>query len=128
MGKTLIVDDEEDMRFLLRMTIDIANRGLRVVGEASSGGEAIALRPGLDLDVIVMDQRMPGMSGLEAATALLAEEPGLPIVLYSAFVTDDVADEARRVGVRRCVKKGDTAGLISALRELTGSGLGEQPA
>lgn len=124
MGKTLIVDDEEDMRFLLRMTIDAANRGLRVVGEASSGPEAIALRAGLDLDVIVLDQRMPGMSGLETATALLAEEPDLPIVIYSAFISDAVAAEARRIGVRRCIKKGDKNGLISALRELTNSPAG----
>ncbi len=121
MGKTLIVDDEEDMRFLLRMTINQADRGLRVVGEASSGQEALDLRSGLDLDVIVLDQRMPGMSGLETATALLADEPGLPIVIYSAFISDEVADEARRIGVRRCVKKGDKDALISALRELTNS-------
>jgi len=128
MGKTLIVDDEEDMRFLLRMTINKADRGLRVVGEASSGQEALTLRPGLDLDVIVLDHRMPGMSGLETAKTLLAEEPDLPIVLYSAFVSDDVAEEARRIGVRRCVKKGDTNGLISALRDLTGWPAGETPA
>lgn len=120
MGKTLIVDDEEDMRVLLRATIDRADRGLHVVGEAASGEEAIAVRPTLDLDVIVLDQRMPGLSGLETASAFLEVEPDLAIVLYSAFIDEDVADQARRVGVRRCVTKGDTAGLIRALRELNG--------
>lgn len=120
MGRTLIVDDEEDMRVLLRATIDRANRGLMVVGEAASGEEAIAVRPTLELDVIVLDQRMPGLSGLETAAAFLSSEPDLPIVLYSAFIDDDVAEQARRAGVRTCITKGDTAGLIRALRDLNG--------
>ena len=125
MGKTLIVDDEEDMRLLLRLTINREDRGLRVVGEASSGEEALVIRRELDVDVIVLDHRMPGLTGVETARALLADEPELPIVLYSAFVDADVTAEARQVGVRRCVKKGDVAELITALRELTGSDIGE---
>jgi len=124
MGKTLIVDDEEDMRLLLRLTIDRADRGLIVVGEASSGEDALVIRRELDLDVIVLDHRMPGLTGVETAKALLAEEPDLPIVLYSAFLDDDVAEEARQIGVRRCVQKGDVDTLIAALRELTGSDIG----
>ena len=120
MGRTLIVDDEEDMRVLLRATIDRANRGLEVVAEAASGEEAIAVRPTLELDVIVLDHRMPGLSGLETAVAFLSTEPDLPIVLYSAFIDDDVVEQARRAGVRKCVTKGDTAGLIRALRDLNG--------
>ena len=125
MGKTLIVDDEEDMRLLLRLTINRANRGLLVVGEASSGEEALVIRHELDVDVIVLDHRMPGLTGVETAKALLSDEPELPIVLYSAFVDDIMAAEARDIGVRRCVKKGDVPALIAALRELTGSEIGE---
>ena len=121
-GNTLIVDDEEDMRVLLRMTIDRANEGLRVVREAASGEEALAISGELDLNVIVMDHRMPGLTGVETAQALLAVEPDLPIVLYSAFVDDELAAEALRVGIRRCVKKGDVRNLISTLHELTGTG------
>lgn len=121
-GNTLIVDDEEDMRLLLQFTIERANQGLRVVHMASSGEEALAIRDGLDINVIVMDHRMPGLTGVETAQALLANEPDLPIVLYSAFVDDDLAIEARRVGIRRCVKKGDVRSLISTLHELTGTG------
>jgi len=118
MGRTLIVDDDEDMRVLLRSTIDEANRGLRVVGEASSGEEALTIRPKLDVDAIVLDHRMPGLSGIETAKALLSKEPGLPIVLYTAFIDEDVAEEAQRLGIRRCVIKGDMRGLIRALRDL----------
>ena len=124
MGKTLIVDDEEDMRLLLRLTIDRENRGLQVIGEASSGEEALVIRRELDVDVIVLDHRMPGLTGIETAKAILADEPEVPIVLYSAFVDAGMTAEARQAGVRRCVKKGDVRGLIAALRELTGSDIG----
>lgn len=119
-GNTLIVDDEADMRLLLLLTINSENRGLRVVGEASSGEEALTLHSALDLDVIVLDQRMPGLTGLETAKALLVAQPDLPIVIYSAFVDETMNDEARQIGVERCVRKGDMRALITALRELTG--------
>lgn len=119
-GNTLIVDDEADMRLLLLFTINTEDRGLRVVGEASSGEEALIIRRDLDVDVIVLDQRMPGLTGLETAQALLAEDPDLPIVLYSAYVDETMAAEARQIGIRRCIKKGDVPSLIAALREVTG--------
>src|SRR3546814_2550644 len=90
-GNTLVVDDEADVRLLVQLMIDQENRGLRVVGEAASGDEALQVRRRLDVDVVVLDHRMPGLTGLETATALLAEAPALPIVLYSAFT--DRSDE-----------------------------------
>lgn len=119
MGNTLIVDDEEDMRVLLRAAIDAENRGLRVIGEASNGREALKLRSRLEPDVVVLDERMPGLTGLDTARSLLEEEPDLPIILYSAFLDANVTVEAEQVGIRRCVRKGDTKGLVRALRELT---------
>jgi DNA-binding NarL/FixJ family response regulator len=108
------------VRLLLQLAIDIENRGLHVVGEAANGQEALAMRRGLDVDVVVLDNRMPGLTGLETATAMLAEDPDLPIVLYSAFTDDQTAAEARRIGVRACVAKGDAPRLITVLREVTG--------
>jgi DNA-binding NarL/FixJ family response regulator len=119
-GNTLIVDDEADVRLLLQLVIDRENEGLRVVGEATNGDEALMMRRGLDVDVVVLDQRMPGLTGIETATSMLAEAPDLPIVLYSAFTDAAVEAEARRIGVRACVAKGDSPRLISLLRELTG--------
>jgi YesN/AraC family two-component response regulator len=78
MGKTLIVDDEQDIRLLLRLTINREDRGLRVVGEASSGEEALIIRRELDIDVIVLDQRMPGLTGVETAKALRPRTPTFP--------------------------------------------------
>jgi CheY-like chemotaxis protein len=119
-GNTLIVDDEADVRLLLQLVINKENEGLLVVGEATNGDEALIMRRGLDVDVVVLDNRMPGLTGLETASSMLAEEPDLPIVLYSAFTNEQLEDEARRIGVRACVAKGDSPRLISLLRELTG--------
>lgn len=124
-GNTLIVDDESDVRLLLHLVITKADHGLRVVGEASSGDEALIIRRELDVDVVVLDQRMPGLTGLKTASALLAEDPDLPIVIYSAFTTEAMAEEARRIGVRVCIQKGDIPALIAALRELTGLDVNE---
>ncbi|MGH9273806.1 MAG: response regulator transcription factor [Acidimicrobiales bacterium] len=118
-GNTLVVDDDGDVRLLLQLLIDQEKPELCVVGQASSGGEALTMRRGLDVDVVVLDHRMPGLSGLETATAMLAEEPTLPIVLYSAFADPQMIAEARDIGVRECVEKGDSARLIAVLRELT---------
>ena len=121
MGRTLIVDDEEDMRMILHAAIDIENRGLEVVGEAVSGEDALRIRRELDADIIVLDERMPGLSGVETAKLLLADDPHVPIVFYSAYLDVGIREEVRRLGVRHCVRKGDLSGLIAALRELDGS-------
>lgn len=119
-GNTLIVDDEADVRLLLQLLIDQENDGLRVIGQAANGQEALTMRRDLDVDVVVLDHRMPGLTGLETATAMLAEEPDLPIVLYSAFADRQMVAEARDIGVRECVEKGDAPRLMAVLRELTG--------
>jgi YesN/AraC family two-component response regulator len=118
-GNTLIVDDEGDVRLLLRLLIDKEDRGLKVVAEAANGDEAIEKRRELDVDVVVLDHRMPGRNGLETAEVLLAEAPDLPIILYSAFTDDRMEEDARRIGVRRCVEKGDAPGLVAARRTPT---------
>src|SRR6476661_5533372 len=105
MLRALIVDDDNDMRFLVRMTIEAANHGLTVAGEAANGSEAIASigldRPG----VVVLDNRMPGMSGLETAAAILKADPDQAIVLFSAYLDAETVIEARQLGVRSCLAK-----------------------
>ena len=117
---TLIVDDEADVRLLVQLLVDQANEGLRVIGQAASGDEALAMRRRLDVDVVVLDHRMPGLTGLETAAAMLAEVPNLPIVLYSAFTDEQMVAEARDLGVHECVEKGDAPRLVAVLRELAG--------
>jgi CheY-like chemotaxis protein len=119
----LVVDDEVDMRMLVRVVIDLANHGLTIVGEASDGAEAVTAWRELDgppePDVVILDNRMPNLSGLEAAEQILAERPDQLIVLYSAFLDDEVRAAAEAVGIARCVSKEDLSTLPTIIRDLT---------
>ena len=118
MLRALIVDDDNDMRFLVRMTIEAANHGLAVSGEAASGSEAIEAiqddRPG----VVVLDYRMPGMSGLETAAEILRRNPDQPIIMFSAYMDSAAIAEAEKLGVRMCLSKTELDSLPEALRSL----------
>jgi two-component system response regulator YesN len=118
MLRALIVDDDVDMRFLVRMTIEVANHGLSVAGEASSGDEALRSidsdRPG----VVVLDYRMPGLSGLETAAAILENDPDQPIVLFSAYLDADTVESARKLGIRTCLAKTEVDRLPETLWQL----------
>ena len=97
--KTLIVDDEEDMRSLIRATIEIANRGLRVAGEATDGKDALEQWRKAKPDCIVIDQRMPGLTGIEVCKEILAEDPSQRIVLFTAFADAELRRSAKAIGI-----------------------------
>ena len=118
--RVLIVDDEEDMRALVRATIELANEGLTVAAEAADGETAVSIVREQRPEVVVIDQRMPGVTGVEAAERILAEEPGQAILLFTAFVDPDVVAAARRVGIRHCLSKSDIRRLPHALWTMAG--------
>jgi CheY-like chemotaxis protein len=82
--RVLVVDDDADLRFLLRMVLDREGESV-VVAEASNGHEAIEAAAEHRPDVIVLDQAMPLMSGLEAIPELRTAAPDARIVMYSAY-------------------------------------------
>lgn len=122
MTTILIVDDEVDMRFLVRTVIEVADHGLRVVGEAADGPEAIEkwreLNGPPEPDVVILDNRMPGLSGLDVARLILDERPGQILVLYSAFLDEAVRAEAAELGIAACVAKGEVDRLPDLVRSL----------
>jgi len=115
---TLLVDDEPDIRMLMRLTLDTANEGLWVCGEASDGQEAMGMADEVAPDVIVVDQRMPGMSGIETAVALRAVDAGRRIVLCSAFLDNELRAEGERAGIAGFVNKRDIAQLPDVIRSV----------
>ncbi|HEV2890998.1 MAG TPA: response regulator [Frankiaceae bacterium] len=116
--RALIVDDEEDMRFLVRAVIEAANNGLAVAGEACDGAEALLRWREQRPEVVVLDHRMPDMTGLEVAEKILAEYPEQQIVLFSAYLDDETTVAARRIGVEACLAKTEYGRLPETLWRL----------
>ena len=116
----LIVDDEEDLRFLLRTTLD-RHAAVHVVGEAESGEAAIAAIDAIDPDVVVLDQMMPGIDGLETARRILSARPEQAIVIFTAFLDDTLQHAADAIGVRACVSKSQMKELPALLVDVAGN-------
>lgn len=114
----LVVDDDPDMRYLARVVLEAS--GIRVAAEASDGPEAMLKLAELDPPpiptVILLDNQMPGPTGLEVATQILAEIPGQLIVLFSGYLSDVTVAEATRVGVAACVSKIEAINLPDIIR------------
>jgi two-component system chemotaxis response regulator CheY len=119
-GIVLIVDDEEMIRELARAVLEGA--GLEVLDEAANGPEALAryraATPPEVPNVVLLDNRMPGPSGLEVAAEMLEEFPSQIVVLFSAHLDVVVTQEAERIGIAACVSKQDVTklpGIINGL-------------
>ncbi len=116
----LVVDDERDVREVVRAFLELD--GFDVVGEAVDGADAVERYLSLDPppcpDVVVLDQRMPVMSGLEAAALMLERRPDQIVVMFSAHLDDDARAKAKDLGVAACLDKTKPARLPHALREL----------
>lgn len=63
--------------------------GLEVVGEASDGAAAVELAARAQPDVVLMDLRMPGVSGIEATARITAEQPDVRVLVLTTYETDD---------------------------------------
>jgi NarL family two-component system response regulator LiaR len=111
----------EDTEHVRKMLVDILGlHGFEVVGSAGSGEqtlEELERAEGTEPDVVVMDLKLPGMDGLEAARRIRELRPSQQIILYSAYVDDDVQRMAREAGVAVCVPK--LSGVEALAREIS---------
>jgi two-component system, chemotaxis family, protein-glutamate methylesterase/glutaminase len=123
----LLADDSPTARQLLAHTINAAD-GMRVIGQAYNGKQAVRMAHELHPDIILMDITMPEMGGLEATREIMNDVP-TPIVMISADTQEtDVAFQALRLGALSVMKKpvGPThpdyvtqaAGLVSTIRAM----------
>lgn len=115
---TLLVDDDEDVRLLMRMSLESWNHGLRVAGEASDGMSALEQLDEVDPAVIVLDQMMPFMNGLETAGRILERRPDQRIVLVSGYLDDWLQERALEAGIVACLDKRDIQSLPALIIEV----------
>jgi diguanylate cyclase (GGDEF)-like protein/PAS domain S-box-containing protein len=96
----LVVDDEVDVRYLASWHLGEAGYQVR---EAGTGEEALTMLA--DVDLVMLDYRMPGMSGIETLEAIVAQD-GPPVVIMTAQGSEELAVEAMRSGAIDYVPKG----------------------
>jgi DNA-binding NarL/FixJ family response regulator len=117
--RVLVVDDHGLARAGLRMILE-AQPDVEVVGEATDGAEALAAVRRMEVDVVLMDIRMAGLGGLEAARQLSAKSSGrgrARVLIVTTFDLDEYIDEALAAGVSGfIVKSAAPDELVAAVR------------
>jgi len=112
----VLVDDEPMVRQGLRMILE-SDPGLRVVGEAGDGAEAVSVVRATRPEVVCMDVRMPGVDGIRATELLLALEPAPRVLVVTTFSSDDHVFDALRAGAAGfLLKRASADEVVSAVR------------
>jgi two-component system invasion response regulator UvrY len=121
MTRVLLVDDHVLVRTGIRQLLEL-EKGIQVVGEASSGEEALARLADLRPEVVVMDVSMPGMGGLEATVKLLRRDPGLRIVVVTVHRAGPYPRRFLQAGARGYLHKGCSPEELRRAIELAARG------
>lgn len=117
MTDVLLVDDEPDV---LLMASTFLRRDGVVLHEASDGPSGLSTALDVGPALVVLDQRMPGATGIEVAERLLCEGFAGRIVLFSAHLDAALHDDATRLGIE-AVQKTDLRRLSTILDEVHGT-------
>lgn len=102
--KVLVVDDDRLVSSSLKTILE-ADGEIEVVGTLSGGAQAVEQFGKLNPDVLLMDIRMEGMTGLDAAQAILSEYPDAKILFLTTFSDDEYIARALKIGVKGYILK-----------------------
>ncbi len=118
MIKVLLVDDHDLVRLGVKRLLQDAN-GIKVIGEASTGEEAIKLMRELSPDVVIMDVQMPGIGGLEATRKMIRYNPMVRILALTVCEDEPYPSRLLQAGAAGYITKGCTAEeMLKAIRLL----------
>ncbi len=122
MIRIIIVDDHTTFTELLTEALD-REPDLLTVGSTDSGRRAIGLCRELHPDLVVLDYHLPDINGLSVAASILAESPGIRIVMLTGDPTPEAVQQAATIGICAFLPKdGSLAGMLETLRNVrTGS-------
>ena len=101
--RVLLADDLYFMRMVQKEVLE--SKGFQIVGEASTGTEALTLYQELRPDIVVLDITMPEMNGLEAMKRIFALEPEAKIIICSAIGQQKLIVDAINAGIKDFIVK-----------------------
>lgn len=114
----VIVDDDALVALSLKTILE-TGKNIEVLAIGSSGEDGVRLYEQLSPDVLLMDIRMGGMTGLEAAEKILKKDKTAKILFLTTFSDDDYIIKALEIGARGYILKQDFDGIESALLAVT---------
>ena len=121
MGAPIRIIIADDHAILREGTVELLKRepGLEVVGEAADGQQAVELAATLQPDVVVMDVRMPVVSGIDATRQIRAMLPDTQVLVLSAYNDDQFVVSALQAGASGYLLKSASVGeLVKAIRQV----------
>ncbi len=117
--RVLIIDDDTLVAMSLQTILE-ADEEVDVVGIGNSGDAAIAFYEQYKPDVLLMDIRMSGMSGLEAGEQILRKDKRAKILYLTTFMDDEYIVKALAIGAKGYILKQDFEGIVPALKAVYG--------
>jgi DNA-binding NarL/FixJ family response regulator len=102
--RVLVVDDQAPFRQAARAVVALTP-GFEVIAEVESGEEAVEAAHTLAPDVVLMDVHLPGIDGLAACRAIVADHPGTTVLLLSTYKEEDVPGDTKGCGALAYVSK-----------------------
>ncbi|CDG17373.1 UvrY/SirA/GacA family response regulator transcription factor [Xenorhabdus doucetiae] len=116
MISVLLVDDHELVRIGVKGILDDV-KGIKVVGEASSGEDAVRWCRSNSTDVVIMDMGMPGMGGLEAAKKIIRYSPDTRVIMLTIHTESSLPTKVMQAGIRGYLSKAATPqDMVNAIR------------
>jgi len=116
--RILVVDDNPAVRHYLRAILE-QQSAWQVCDEARTGGEALQrVQKAPPPDLILMDFQMPDLNGLDVAQQIAQLFPKIPILLVTIHLSTQLAEAAKRVGVRGACAKTDVGSIVQAVEAL----------
>jgi DNA-binding NarL/FixJ family response regulator len=122
MISVLLVDDQTLVRQGVRSLLDLSDE-IRVVAEASDGAQALAMIPQVKPDVVLLDMRMPNMSGLDVLNALRDSGAVPPTIILTTFDDDQLVLAGMKAGARGYLLKDvSLEQLVDAVKTVAAGG------
>jgi len=123
MQSILVIDDDESLRDTIAVVLEQEGFTLVQAADGRTGlDRALTHKP----DLLLVDLRLPGMSGMEVSRRMLEIRPDIPVLLATGYVRNEDVEQARSIGIREVIWKPQTIGemgdlLAQQLEKLVGT-------